>query len=180
MARRYATSRAARGGSYAPAVKHRVLTAAIVLAALVTLAGHASALTDEDACDLVSEDAITDYFSTATETTPDGEEGVYTTCTWNITFATETGTTSAIAFVGIDKVSKVAKQDFKANSKSRDAEKVDGIKKGFYLAEGNAGTITFIKSGNFVNVQFLGSSPEDLDANKDGLTSMAQDLHRAL
>lgn len=157
----------------------RVLAATVIsMVALAGLTMPASALTDEKACDLVSEDAITEYFGAPpTTTTPAGEEGVYTTCTWLLPAGDNA---TATAFVGIDKVSKLAKKDFKASSKSPNAEKVPGIKKGFILAASNVATVTFIKSGNFVNVQFLGSTPADAEANQDGLLSMAADLYDEL
>jgi hypothetical protein len=157
----------------------KILVATVVAAGLVlTAAPVSAAFTDEAGCDLVSEEEIADYFGAApTQTTPQNEEGEYTTCLWNLP-PTEAG--SSVAFIGIDKVNKLAKKDFKKKIKLPDAEKVDGIKKGFILPEGNSLTVTFIQNGNFVNVQYLGTSPEDAEANRDGLISMAQDLYDKL
>jgi hypothetical protein len=157
----------------------RLIAAMVMLLALMGVAMMpAAALTKKQACDLVSEDDVEAAFGAApTTTTPDGEEGVYTTCTWIL--PAEGGSTNTV-FVGIDKPSKIAKEDFKERRKAPDAEKVKGIKKGFVIAESNAGTVTFIRSGNFVNVQFLGSAAEDVEANTEGLIDLAKGLYDEL
>ena len=36
---------------------------------------------------------------------------------------------------------------------------------------------TFIKNGNFVNVQYLGDSPDEVEANKEALFNFATGLY---
>lgn len=154
----------------------RTVVGGIVSALLVGMAvGPAGAFTKIPACELVTEEAVEAAFGVApTTTTPTDEKGKFSTCTWIL--PGEAPDTD-IAFVGMDKPNKLAKKDFKGKVKDPAAEKVSGIKKGFYLPEDNAGTVTFIKNGNFVNVQYLGDSPDEVEANKDALFDLATGLY---
>ena len=157
----------------------RIVVGGIVSALLVAtaVAPAAASFTKKPACDLVAEDTVEAAFGVApTTTTPQDEAGKFTTCTWILPSDSAPGDTD-IAFVGMNKPNKLAKKDFKAKNKSDAAEKVPGIKKGFYLSEDNAGTVTFIKNGNFVNVQYLGDSPEEVETNKDALFDLATGLY---
>jgi hypothetical protein len=155
----------------------RMVVGGIAAALLLSGIGVAAAaeFTKTPACDLVAGEAVEAAFGVVpTSTTPQDEKGKFTTCTWILAgVAPDTD----IAFVGIDKPNSVNKKDFKANSKNDAAEKVPGIKKGFYLLEDNAGTVTFIKNGNFVNVQYLGDAPDEVEANKAALIDFATGVY---
>jgi hypothetical protein len=124
------------------------------------------------ACKIITEDDIEEIFGTApTNTVQDLKKGKYTTCTWKV--ATATGG-EATVFVGIDKTSKIALKDFAERRKSPTAEKVAGIKKGFV----DENTVTFVKDGSFVNVQYLGPTTDEVDS--EGLTDLATNLYDEL
>lgn len=154
----------------------RIVVVGAVTALLSGIAvAEAAEFTKMPACDLVTREAVEAAFGVApTNTTPQDEKGKFSTCTWILPGAAPD---TDIAFVGINKPNKLAKKDFKTKSKNDATEKVPGIKKGFFLPEGNAGTVTFIKNGNFVNVQYLGDSPDEVQANKDKLFALATGLY---
>ena len=79
-------------------------------------------------------------------------------------------------FLGLSKVSAIAKEDFAANSKSPTAEKVPGLKKSFY----DTGTVTFIKGKSFVNLQFLGTIAGDDSVVAEALGTLAKKAAKRL
>ena len=99
----------------------------------------------------------------------------YTSCTWNFPNGT--------LFIGLDKVSKVAKQDFNARKKAPGASKVKGLKKSFYagVETGEGGTVTFIDGTTFVNLQYFTTGDAgDPDALKDALVGLAKKAAKKL
>ena len=121
---------------------------------------------------LIPEATIEEIFGAAPRATiEDGKKGKYTTCTWMVPGPDGVSLT---VFIGIDKPNKLNKADFKENSKSATAEKVEGIKKGFI----DGITVTFIQHKNFVNVQVLEGTPEETDT--DGLIELAKELYSKL
>jgi hypothetical protein len=135
-----------------------------------------SSFTKKNGCDLITEDDIAEIFGEApTQTTEDGKKGKFSTCTW-IVPTPEGG--SATVFIGLDKPNTLNKKDFKEKSRLPEVEKVSGIKKGYLLAEGNVTTVTFVQSGNHVNVQYLAATGEAV--NTDGLIDLAKALYEKL
>jgi hypothetical protein len=153
------------------------IAVAVLLVGSATVAGASvSSFTKKKGCDLITEDDIAGIFGEApTQTTDDGKKGKFTTCTWMV--PTSSGG-SATVFIGLDKPNKLNKQDFKEKDKLPNAENVDGIKKGYLLAEGNVTTVTFVKSGNHVNVQYLAATGDTV--NTDGLIDLAKALYEKL
>jgi len=155
----------------------RLIVAVMISGMLVGVAASsagasaATSFTKKEACKLVTAGDIEAAFGAApTETTKDGKAGKFTTCTWKVPSASG----DATAFVGIDKTNSLNSKDYGKRSKSPTAEKVPGIKKGFI--DGN--TLTFVKNGNFVNVQYLGATPAE--TNADGLVAVATELNDKL
>ncbi len=162
-------------------MRNRTLTlvacAAVVL--VLPLAGVASAKT-KDGCRAITTDDVNAAFAAtaggeAPEGTPTEYQG-YTSCTWNFP-------NGATLFIGLNKVSKVSKQDFKERSKAPGAEKVPGLKKSFFepVEGGEGGTITFIDGTTFVNLQyFTTGSAGDPVTVKDALTTLAKKAAKKL
>ena len=154
-----------------------VACAGMVLA--VSASGVAAAKT-KNGCKAITTEDVNAAFSEITgseapEGTPTKFKG-YTSCTWNF----PTGVT---VFIGVDKVSKVAKKDFDERRKASDAEKVSGLKKSFFapVETGEGGTVTFIDGKTFVNLQyFTTAAVDDLDAVKDALVDLAKKAAKKL
>jgi hypothetical protein len=151
----------------------RRLLATVVISGLIVgvMAAPASgSFTKKQACKLITKSDIEGFFGTApTQTTEDGKTGKFTTCTWKIPVGGE-----STVFVGIDKVNKANQKDFDQNKDSPTAEKVPGIKKGFI----DGVTVTFIKNGNFVNVQHLAGRPTETDS--EALVALAKEVYGKL
>lgn len=152
----------------------RRLLATVVISGLlvgVMAAPASGSFTKKQACKLITESDIEGFFGAApTQTVPDGEKGKFTTCTWKV----PAGTGEATVYIGIDKVNKLNQKDFNENKNSSTAEKVPGIKQGFL----DGITLTFIKNGNFVNVQHLAATPAETDS--EALTGLAKELYGKL
>ena len=105
------------------------------------------------------------------EGTPSPPYKGFTSCTWAFPAGGQ-------VFLGVDKVSKVAKKDFAKRSKEPGAEKVPGLKKSFFTAvieSGRGGTVTFIDGKTFVNLQFFTTTgTPDPDLLKASLTGLAK------
>jgi hypothetical protein len=152
----------------------RLIAGAVVtgLAVGVAVTSASAAFTNKKACKIITESDVEEFFGAApTQTIQDGQKGKFTTCTWKVPNA---GGVETTAFIGIDKPSKVSLKDFDENRKSPTAEKVPGIKKGFI----DGITVTFIRNGNFVNVQHLGPTPAD--TNTAALIELAKELYGKL
>lgn len=158
--------------------KHLVVASVTVgLLVLGATAASAADFTKKKACVLVTDSDVEEAFGAAPNPGVDQtEKGKFTTCTWTI--PATGGTTTA--FIGIDKTNKLNKKDFAEKRKGDTAEKVAGIKKGFYHVADGAGTVTFIKGDNFVNVQYLGISGSDPAASKDALIAFAKEAYKSL
>lgn len=156
-----------------------VLVAGAGMLLTLPLAGAAAAKT-KNGCEAITTAEVNAALSgiaggEAPEGTPTEYKG-YTSCTWKFP-------SGATAFVGVDKVSKAAKQDFKERSAKPGAEKVRGLKKSFFepVETGDGGTITFIDGTTFVNVQyFTTGSAGDPEAVKNALTDLAKQAAKNL
>ncbi len=151
-----------------------VLVACAGMALMLPFAGAAAAKT-KDGCEAITTEDVNTAFADITggeapEGTPTEFEG-YTSCTWNFP-------NGATVFIGVNKVSKESKADFKDRRSAPGAEKVPGLKKSFYEpveTGGSGGTVTFIDGTTFVNLQyFTTASVEDPAAVKDALTTLAK------
>jgi hypothetical protein len=159
--------------------KRLVVVACAGMVFAVSFTGAAAAKT-KNGCKAITTDDVNAAFgditgSEAPEGTPTKFKG-YTSCTWNF----PTGVT---VFIGVDKVSKVAKQDFNERRDAADAEKVPGLKKSFFapVETGEGGTVTFIDGKTFVNLQFFTTGVvEDPDAVKDALADLAKKAAKKL
>jgi hypothetical protein len=168
------------GGSMS--IRKQILTFVLCAGVAFTLplAGAAAAKT-KDGCKAITTAQVNAAFADiaggeAPDGTPTKYKG-YTSCSW-------TFPGGAIVFIGLDKVSKVSKQDFKERSKASDVEKVPGLKKSFFAPveqSGTGGTITFIDGTTFVNLQyFTTGAAGDINDVKDALTGLAKKAAKKL
>jgi len=163
-------------------IRHRTLTFVLCagVALMLPLAGSAAAKTKNGCKALTTAQVNAAFADIAGGEAPDGtptEFKGYTSCSW-------TFPGGAIVFIGVDKVSKVSKQDFKERSKAPGVEKVKGLKKSFFAPveqSGTGGTITFIDGTTFVNLQyFTTGAVGDIGAVKDALTGLAKKAAKKL
>jgi len=143
-----------------------VVTVVVGVIALLPIAAHASTAvkTKKAPCELLTAADVGAPFSDTATQIDDSEN----TCQWTLS-------AGGSVFLGITKPDAVSKKDFKVNSKSDTAEKIPGLKKSFY----DLGGVTLIKGNSFVNLQYVGS-PDDLDAVKDPLITLAKKLVKKL
>ena len=155
------------------------IVACTALVLTLPLAGTAAAKT-KNGCKALTTEQVNAEFSElaggeAADGTPTKFKG-YTSCSW-------TFPGGGILFIGVDKVSKVAKSDFKERSQADGVEKVSGLKKSFLepVETGGGGTLTFIDGKTFVNLQYFTSDAAvTLDTVADGLTSLAKKAAKKL
>jgi hypothetical protein len=152
----------------------RALALVVCTALLLTLplTGIASAKTKNGCKALTTEQVNAGLGDIAGGEAADGTanefEG-YTSCTWVLGTAT--------VFIGLSKVNKENKGDFKKRSKADGVEKVKGLKKAFIepVESGGGATVTFIDGKTFVNLQYYTmDAAVDVDTVKDALISLAK------
>lgn len=150
-----------------------LLVASMALILVLPLAGVAAAKTKDGCKALTADDVSAAFGEPVGEGTPSPPYKGFTSCTWAFPAGGQ-------VFLGVDKVSKVAKKDFEERSKEPGAEKVPGLKKSFFTEAGSGETITFIDGKTFVNLQFFTTGTPDPDALKAALTELAKKAAKAL